>query len=413
MPRVEDGRLVGIPNEDFTPEEAARLGELFGAFAGKGAVVVSGRDYNPSSRMLKRAFTAGLMSAGVEVMDFHEALCGEISFSIKRLGARAGFVFATYSRRRGAIVLRTFASPGAELVGSGLSWARGEARRAGPGEVGWVMYSEYVHKLYASALLSFVKSDEIAAREFKVVASAAYSPADLILPEITKPLGIDLTMLTGARSRVHEASYPFVREVERVSRVVGATGADLGVVFGNDGSSLALVDDKGRVLLPDEVAYALSLLAPPGSSILFEGSAAGGVAKLMEARGVRVSRASNEEDLAARAARERPFLAYRQTGEFSMPLFSLGYDAVLVVLRVLEALSLAQARLSAVVDEARRATAGAVKRAGEEEVAELCAKQGCRSEIHGYLVGGPRPMQAIAEPEEGGFLLAPLDFPAG
>ena len=44
MPSLFDGRIVGVPNKDFTPDVAARLGEQFGSSLGKKSVVVSGRD---------------------------------------------------------------------------------------------------------------------------------------------------------------------------------------------------------------------------------------------------------------------------------------------------------------------------------------------------------------------------------
>ena len=57
-------RIVGEPNIEFTPEIAASLGAAWGTLLKEGTVTLA-RDFRPDSRMLKRAFVAGLMSAGI------------------------------------------------------------------------------------------------------------------------------------------------------------------------------------------------------------------------------------------------------------------------------------------------------------------------------------------------------------
>jgi len=112
-------RLKGKLYEDITLEKAVKLGYVIGRSAGPRNLVVSGRDAFRVSRMLKRAITAGVMSAGADVMDFHESLNGEIAFAIKRFGAKMGFM-VSIDPSTGGVLLKIFSSPGYELAGESL-----------------------------------------------------------------------------------------------------------------------------------------------------------------------------------------------------------------------------------------------------------------------------------------------------
>ncbi|MEM3944310.1 MAG: hypothetical protein QXJ59_09520, partial [Thermofilaceae archaeon] len=57
----DEGQIFGIANQTLTPDIAASLGGALGTMLGEGALVVTARDNYPPSRMLKRAFSAGLM----------------------------------------------------------------------------------------------------------------------------------------------------------------------------------------------------------------------------------------------------------------------------------------------------------------------------------------------------------------
>jgi phosphomannomutase len=407
MPSLFDGRIVGVPNKDFTPDIAARLGEQFGSYLGKKSVVVSGRDYNPSSRMLKRAFTSGLMSVGVEVLDFHESLNGEISFSIKRFGAKGGFLFTTSHSVKDSVLLRLFKSPGFELTGSKLGFENIEVGRVGLGDIGWVMYSEYIHKLYVSAVLSFVKVDEIIPRGFKLVVHTAYSPADMLVPDILKALEADYVLLQNVKAKAYESTYPFTRELERVCRIIKATDAELGVVVNNDASSMVVIDGEGRVLLPEEVMFLIALNAPRGSLILADSRVPGVFKKSLAERDIKVVELESEEELIEMSYKMRPYLVYRFNGSFEVPLFSLGYDAVITLVKLLESIAMAKVNVSEVVGKYREKAYEEVKRVSPEKVSSETNL--AFPTLFGYYKRAPEGSTYIVyKPEAGEFsLLSP------
>ena len=64
-----EGGVSGLANIEMTPDFATKLAAAYGSYLGKGAAVIISRDGHPASRMIKRALTAGLMSAGLHVQD--------------------------------------------------------------------------------------------------------------------------------------------------------------------------------------------------------------------------------------------------------------------------------------------------------------------------------------------------------
>ena len=67
----EDGMVIGKSNVELSCEMATKLAEAFGAQLPVGSTVLVSRHYDKSSRMLKRAFLGGLLSAGVNVVDYN------------------------------------------------------------------------------------------------------------------------------------------------------------------------------------------------------------------------------------------------------------------------------------------------------------------------------------------------------
>ena len=78
----EHGKVIGQSNVELSCEMATKLAEAFGAQLPVGSTILIARDYNKNSRMLKRAFLGGILSSGIDVIDYsaiHHLLCVVIS----------------------------------------------------------------------------------------------------------------------------------------------------------------------------------------------------------------------------------------------------------------------------------------------------------------------------------------------
>lgn len=352
--RFMDNRLVGKPNSDLLPEDASRLGAVIGSWYGRGSLVVSGRDYNPASRMLKRAFISGLMSVGVDVMDFHESVNGEIGFSIKRFGARGGFIILSHPWLRHNVVFRIMTNPGIEIIGKTLKdiIEKTNINRMEPPNTGWVTYAEYIHRLYVSALTAQVESDRIADRRFKVVIDTYHGPADMILPELLSSLNIDFVLVNASKSSQHGSRiYPLIDDIYKVYGIVKSINADLGIIFNVDASSMIVIDNSGNILLPEETLLILSKRIPSYSSIIVSDELFGFIDDILNPLKIKVERTSSEEELIKKTVDERPSLSVDHVGNYINPLFSLSYDAIMAFLKILEAMAYHDKPLSKIVIE--------------------------------------------------------------
>lgn len=383
------GRIVGVPNLELTPEDAANIGSAIGSWFKPGSVAITGRDYYASSRMIKRALTSGLMSAGVEVLDLHASTVGEISFSIKRFGARGGVSITYYPVYKDHVQLRVFSSPGVELVGDELlSAVKGDCRRVKPQEVGWLSYAEYIHQIYISALLAFINADLVGSRKFNIAVSTSHGPSDLILPELLSQLHVDAIVLNSSRSIPQGYEYPLVEEVSKASEVTQAAGLDFGAVISNDGSSISIIDGGGRVLLTEEVVVALKPLIQVNSSIIASSDVFSTVDVELSDLGVLVKRTGVLEGAVLKeASKARPFVGFTSVGEFVHPLFSLGYDAILTLLRILESLATSDKKLSDLIS--KYSTNGYLEYVIGDNILNvrnsICVEEVyCRSMIGGY-----------------------------
>ncbi len=384
------GRIVGVPNLELTPEDAASIGGALGSWFKPGSVAITGRDYYASSRMIKRALTSGLMSAGVEVLDLHASTVGEISFSMKRFGARGGASITYYPVHKDHVQLRVFSSPGVELVGDELlSVVKGGCRRVRPQDVGWLSYAEYIHQIYVSALIAFINADLVGSRKFSIAVSTSHGPSDLILLELLSQLHVDAVVLNSSRSIPQSYEYPLVGEVSKVSEVTQAAELDFGAVVSNDGSSISIIDGSGRVLLTEEIVVALKPLIQASSRIVASSDVFNTVDDELSDLGVLIRRASILEGAVLKeASKARPFMGFTSVGEFVHPLFSLGYDAILALLRILESLASSDKRLSELIN--RYSMKGYLEYVTGDSVVNvknsICTGEEtyCRSMISGY-----------------------------
>ena len=88
-----NGRIVAKANYVFTPEISCSLGSIHGSLFNQTESLVIGRDYHNDSRMLKRAYTSGVMSTGVNLLNLGDCTFPMLQFTIRRFGASGGVLF--------------------------------------------------------------------------------------------------------------------------------------------------------------------------------------------------------------------------------------------------------------------------------------------------------------------------------
>lgn len=397
---LKNNRLGGEVFREISLASIEELSDLLVSIFGSKGVVVSGRDLSPVSRMFKRALTAGLMSLGVEVLDFHDATSGEISFSIRKFGAIGGFNIVLDHAADKCVTIKLFKNPGYEIVGEELArYLSGVKRRERVFErVGWVSYVEYIHKLYAAALAGFIKQDVVQERHLKVVVDPTDSPASNVLSEFLQSIGANYVMVSGFNP---SSLYPYMWEIERVALVSNATEAIFGVVFNNDATQIALYSPRLGLLMPEDIVLFLSKRFPTGSKIFLQEPFIRAYVDKLKSEGydVRIYREENKmiEDI----RRIRPAIVVSWRGEIALPAFSLSYDSLALFSILLEAVALGMHASIEEVEEVRsRSVSGVI--AVEKVLSE------CR-ETRSVAIWGCRDVKSgktfVYSPKERAFLI--------
>jgi len=359
--RLSRGRIGGYVNTEFTPEVAAEFGAVLGTFLGERSIVVTARDYYPPSRMIKRAFTAGLMSTGVTVIDFHATTTPELVYAIKRFGAKAGVQFSVSNVEENYINLKIFDFHGIEYSADRLDNMREKVRqgkiiRTRPERIGWVTYAEYIHDIYIASLINYIDADPILDSFIRVIADLNYGPTNMVLPELLSQLGVDLISLNAHKPPVFKGVYnlPKIDSIKNLSAAVRAMGIDLGVTFSADASSIFVVDDEGVPLEPDEL-FALLIKYYATGSIVTTTSSSQIIEYAAEQSGLKVYRVEYMPDSVPRTIRRRrASMGGTDCGEYIFTGFSPSPDGLLTLLRILELIAKTEKPLSELRKELKK-----------------------------------------------------------
>lgn len=354
----EEGLFYGPVNITLVPELATELGSALGTIAGEGAVVVTARDNYPPSRMIKRAFAAGLMSTGVTVLDFHAATTPELVFAIKRLGAKAGVQFTVSSVERESIAAKLFDSQGLVFPIDKLEdiYQRAKSKRvvrALPNLIGWVTYAEYVHDIYSAAVASYIDMNSISSKRFMVICDVNFGPSSEVLPILLSEAGTESLLLNSHRppARGIIAHIPSPDSITLLSRLVRSANATLGAAFCADATRVQLIDDEGRPLTSEELVGIVFETAPPGASIVISEAMSDSVEELAKRRGIRLVRVRGSfYGMQKFAKRIGAYAAVTCGNEVAFLDFSPAPDGLLATLKTLELLARTGEQLSGLRD---------------------------------------------------------------
>ena len=361
----KDG-ISGLVNVDLTGEVAIRLAAALGTALDRGSRVVASRDPAPACRMIKRAVITGLISTGVNVDDLRAAPSPVTRHMLKMHAYDAGIHVGTSSVDPEIVQVKIFEPPGIQISPAlqkevEKHFTRQELRRSAYNEVGEIGYPARVRESYAQDLLDTLDADAIRARGFRLVVDYGYSAASFVLPLVLGPLGVEAVSAHGFASMAdpgQEGSLPEL--LSQTQRLVGAVGADLGVVLDRAAERLFIVDDTGQEVPHEQVLLLfLRLFAADGvrGKLAFPVTVTGLVERMVEGSGLEVVRTpASLAELTKAAAGDGVVFAGAVGGGYVFPEFLPAYDAVAALCKLLELLAPEDRPLSELVADLPRST---------------------------------------------------------
>ena len=357
--------VTGRVNVDLTPETAVRLATALGTALKRGARVVASRESPAACRMLKRAVIAGLTSTGVDVADLRVIPSPVARHLLKTESYAAGVHIGLSGSDPEVVQIRFFEPPGIQLS-PGLQkeiekhFTRQELRRVNFGEIGSVSYPARVRESYAQDLLATVDADAIRRRGFRIVVDYGYSAASFVLPLLLGPLGVEAISAHGFTGEGAPARSVLRRTIGQAKRLVGAIGADFGVVFDSAAERLYLIDERAReVPVEQTLLLFLRLIGSNGrrGKLAFPVTVTSQVDRIVVDADLEVVRTpASLADLTRAAAQDDVIFAGALGGGYVFPEFLPAYDAVATLCKLLELLAPVETPLSELLDTLPRST---------------------------------------------------------
>ena len=330
--------VAGLSNIEITPEFATRLGSAFGSIVPDGATIVTARDSTRSSRMIKRALMASLLSVGCEVLDMRSTAVPIARHFIRASGAAGAMNVRKLPGNRRVTLIEIFDERGAYLSKPQerkveTAFFREDFHRTDPDDLGQIEDASRAIEAYQADFFRLLGSPPTSKR-MRIVCDFGFSSISSIFPSMLGRLGVEAISINGYNdAKLSPRSTPEVqRHIDNLRQIVGTLGYEMGALFTNEGERLTLVDSRGRVVEGNDLLAVLCTLVARSretASIGLSVTAPSRLEELLRGQGVEVIRTkADTRSLMASSSNAGVGFAGDEQGGFIFPEFHPGFDAM-------------------------------------------------------------------------------------
>jgi phosphoglucosamine mutase len=250
----------GIANKDLSPELAYRLGRVGGYFLTKGKrrpKMVVGMDTRISGDMLEGALSAGLNSAGVDVLYLGVLPTPAVARMIKMLEADGGVMITASHNPVEYNGIKFFNDQGLKLTDQMENAIEEYILNSldidvcpVAGEVGRKIKIEDPVRKYMDFLKETINVDF---KGLKIAVDCGNGAVYKAAPELLHELGAQVYVIHNDPNGVNINVNCGSTKPEEIQRLVLETGADVGLSFDGDADRLIAADENGNIVDGDHV----------------------------------------------------------------------------------------------------------------------------------------------------------------
>jgi mannose-1-phosphate guanylyltransferase / phosphomannomutase len=253
--------IVGTFNVKITPEFASKLGSAIGAFLGRNARITVSRDTTMASRLIMRAFTAGLLSMGVDVFDMEIESVPVNRYSIRFLNADMGaYIQIAPLTELQFIQISLFDRHGFQIALNDEKkieniFFRGDFPRKEAFETGKLVYPSHHVESYIQNAGFYLKGTIPEGKKRKVIADCFNGTASRVLPELLNEYGCETTVLRGrimeftSEEETKSDTRDAIENITRMSRM----NHEIGIIVGPHSNRITVVDELGQILTDEDI----------------------------------------------------------------------------------------------------------------------------------------------------------------
>ncbi len=250
----------GIANKELTGDLAYRLGRagahVLAGSNGGGRLVV-GRDTRVSGDMLEAALSAGICSAGVDVLNVGVVPTPAVAYLTKALGAAGGVVISASHNPVEDNGIKFFGPSGYKLsdekerqIEEVLAGDTGQVASPVGAGLGRIQHIGDADDRYVAFLKQTVPVD---LRGLKIVVDCANGAAYRVAPRVLRELGAEVIPVFNIPDGVNINAGCGSTHPDKLREAVLQTGADLGLAHDGDADRLIAVDHLGNLVDGDQI----------------------------------------------------------------------------------------------------------------------------------------------------------------
>jgi len=345
----KNGRIIGRANYIFTPEISSSIGSIHGSINNQNESIVMGRDYHNDSRMLKRAYTSGLMSTGINLLNLSDCTFPLLQFTIRRFGASGGVYLSGGHLYSEDVGIRFLDAGGIELSKSEIqkiidsynTYPR-NVRRVDPNEIGQITAIPQTADIYIKSLQQFVDKKKIKKANLKIVVDCSYGPTGKITPLLINDIGVEVIALNTHYRERSSSPIPSIKTIRNTADIVKASNSHCGICFDVDGSRILVVDENGLEISYEDllmlfITFDKRIQNSRANTIITTPSIPPVVKKFIEDGGFPIKEVENNPGEISRQIREeRACFAAADTLKFYFTEYSPLSDGNFILLKILE-----------------------------------------------------------------------------
>jgi phosphoglucosamine mutase len=263
-----DGIRGTVGEFPITPDFILKLGWASGRVFARNCngerhcLVIIGKDTRVSGYMFESALEAGLVAAGVDVKLMGPMPTPAIAHMTRKQNAEAGIVISASHNPFFDNGIKFFGADGAKLSDDMEQAIEDELalelETVPSRDIGKAVRIEDA----AGRYIEFCKStvpENFSLRGLRIALDCAHGATYHIAPGVLSELGAEVITMGVQPDGFNINEGVGSTDMGALSKLVGETGANLGIAYDGDGDRVLMTDDKGDIIDGDELVYIIAM----------------------------------------------------------------------------------------------------------------------------------------------------------
>lgn len=250
--------IRGLVNRELTPEIAINVGASIGTFFKRKKLLV-GIDARTSGQMFADGVISGLIATGCNVLYAGMAPTPSLQLAIKKHKIDGGVIITASHNPPEYNGIKVIWNDGIEVSHEQETeiediYFKNKILLAEWNKLGTKRELLGINDEYVKAIEQHIRVARISEKHFHVVVDAANSVGSLCAPLLLRNLGCKVTSINANIDGTFPGRPPEPRpeNLQNLSRIVKALGADLGVAFDGDADRSVFVGETGEIYWGDK-----------------------------------------------------------------------------------------------------------------------------------------------------------------